>query len=202
MRTLLLTARILSSIFRPSYYPTVGMIFLLTLSYLKLLPWSIKVWLLSIVYCSTIVVPTLLYYLYRQLSHRPHSHFALRTRRTAPYLIHLICYVACIYVLDLWSMPRCISAIIFVSLTLQIICIFINLWWKISMHAAGSGAVIGAIAAYSHLFGFYPIWWLSAAILLSGLVMSSRLVLRQHTLGQVIGGCLIGVITAYIGVLI
>ena len=93
-------------------------------------------------------------------------------------------------------------AVIIVSLLIQLVCVVVNVWYKISMHSAGTGGVIGALLAYSMLFGFNPIWWLCGAILLSGLVMTSRMVLRQHTLWQVLGGTLAGVACGIVGVLL
>lgn len=199
---ILISANTLSSVFRPTYFPTVGFIILLTLSYLAMLPWSIKVWLLSMVYVFTVATPVLLCWGYRLVAKRFFYDYAQRHKRTAPYCIHLLCYTACMYYLQLWHMPRCLVAIIFVSLLVQAIGVVVNLWWKVSMHSAGAGAVIGGLAAYAELFGFNPVWWLCAAILLAGLVMTSQRILRRHTLAQVIGGCLIGIICGYIGVIL
>lgn len=199
---LLITANTLSNIFRPTFFPTVGMIILLTLSYLSLLPWSIKAWLLSMVYVFTIAMPVLLCWGYRLVAQRFFSVFSQKHKRTGPYCIHLLCYVACMHYLQLWHMPRCLVAIIFVSLLVQACGVLVNLWWKVSMHSAGSGAVIGGVAAYAELFNFNPVWWVCAAILMAGLVMTSQRILRRHTLAQVLGGCLIGIICGYVGVVI
>jgi len=55
---------------------------------------------------------------------------------------------------------------------------------------------------YADIFGFNPVWWLSLAILVSGCVMTSRMVLRQHTLGQVLGGTLIGIACGIVGTIL
>ena len=200
MKTLLVIARLFSSIFRPVYYPTLGVFLLLSLSYLSLLPWGIKCWILAQVYFFTIVLPMLLVLLYRRYNRWDPHILRMRVNRSGPYLLHIICYYFCVYLLRYEQMPHCIVTIITVSLLLQICCTFINLFWKVSMHSAGSGAVIGAVAAYAHLFGFNPIWWLCAALMLSGCVMTSRLILRQHTLAQVLLGMLLGIACAYIGI--
>jgi membrane-associated phospholipid phosphatase len=75
------------------------------------------------------------------------------------------------------------------------------MFWKVSMHSAGSGAVIGGLVAYSAIFGFNPIWWLCGTILLSGCVMTSRMVLLQHSLTQVLVGTLVGVICGFFGII-
>ena len=70
------------------------------------------------------------------------------------------------------------------------------------MHSAGVGAIIGALIAYSAIFQFNPVWWLCLAILVSGLVNSSRMYLRQHTLWQVLGGTLVGFVCGLVGLFI
>ena len=57
-----------------------------------------------------------------------------------------------------------------------------------------------ALAAYAQLFGFNPVWWLCGCILLCGLVMTSRTILRRHTLWQVLAGTLLGVLCGYSGI--
>ena len=99
-------------------------------------------------------------------------------------------------------MPHFLTALIGISLLIQGVCVVLNMWWKVSMHSAGSGGVIGALMTYSSIFGFYPIWWLSLAIFVSGCVMTSRMILRQHTLAQVLGGTLIGIACGIIGTLL
>jgi membrane-associated phospholipid phosphatase len=50
------------------------------------------------------------------------------------------------------------------------------------------------------IFKFNPVWWLCVAILVAGLVMSSRMFLRQHTLAQVLCGTLVGILCGYFGI--
>lgn len=197
---ILISANTLSNVFRPTYFPTMGMIILLTCSYLSLLPLSIKAWLLAMTYLFTVAIPVVLCWFYRNVAKKYFSHFSQRHKRTGPYCIHLLSYVAGMHYLQMWHMPRCLMSIIFISLLVQAIGVVVNLWWKVSMHSAGAGAVIGGLAAYAELFDFNPLWWLCLAILLAGLVMSAQCILRRNTLAQVMGGCLIGIICGYFGV--
>ena len=81
-------------------------------------------------------------------------------------------------------------------------CALINTKWKISMHCAGAGGAIGALIAYSFLFSFNPIWWLCLFIFISGLVGSSRMLLRQHDLWQVVAGTLLGIVGGFAGIIL
>jgi membrane-associated phospholipid phosphatase len=106
------------------------------------------------------------------------------------------------HIFHITHIPHFLMAIVGISLLIQCTCVTINLWWKVSTHSAGSGGVIGAIIAYAAIFGFNPIWWLSLAILVSGCVMTSRMILRQHTLWQVLGGTLIGIVCGIVGTIL
>lgn len=202
MKRAINTSRLLSSIFRPVYYPTVGFVILFSLTYMSLLPWVLRLWILGLVYLFTVSLPSMGVYIYRRLHGWSLLELRKQKHRLVPYGIHLLCYNILMYLLSSIHMPRFALAILVVSLMIQLVCVVVNHWYKISMHSAGTGGVIGVTVAYSAIFGYNPVWWLCGAILLSGLVMSSRMILRQHTLWQVLGGTLIGVACGILGVIV
>lgn len=199
VRSILLIARLLSVIFRPTYYPTVGTLILLSLTYLSLFPWVFKLWVLGLVYAFTVCLPALAVYLYRRTHGWNALELRLRHRRAMPYIIYICSYLCLMHILSATHMPHFLMAIVGISLLIQCTCIVVNIWWKVSMHSAGSGGVVGAIIAYAAIWGFNPVWWLSLAILVSGCVMTSRMLLRQHTLSQVLCGTLIGIACGIVG---
>ena len=85
MKQTILIAKVLSTIFRPSYYPTVGIIILLSFTYLRIFPWTFKLWILALVYIFTFALPALGVFIYRRL--HGWSRFELRKRhkRAIPY---------------------------------------------------------------------------------------------------------------------
>ena len=92
--------------------------------------------------------------------------------------------------------------ILVAALLVQAVCIVVNIWWKISMHCAGAGAIIGALLAYSVLFVFNPVGWLCVLVLFSGAVGTARMLLRQHSLAQVVTGTLVGTACGLAGILL
>ena len=75
---------------------------------------------------------------------------------------------------------------------------------KVIIAAAGMAAALpGVIAASTTLpvIGV-PIWWLCLTLIISGVVGTSRMVLRQHTLSQITVAWLLGVILAFIAIAI
>lgn len=77
---------------------------------------------------------------------------------------------------------------------MMIICVIVNLKWKLSEHMAGAGAIIGGLVAFSALFGYNPISWLCIFILIAGVLGTARIILQHHTLGEVMGGFAVGLI--------
>lgn len=198
---LIIAARIISMIFTPFYLPLVGIAFLFTFSYMSMLPLSYKMLVAIIVYLLTILAPTILISLYRR--HRGWTLLQLghRRRRLGAYAISILCYLACIWLMFRLHIYHFIVIIVIAALIIQSLSVIVNIWWKISMHTAAIGGVAGALMAFAELFRFNPVWWLCAIILLSGVLGTARIILRQHTMGQVVVGFFIGAVCAFFTIL-
>lgn len=191
-KNIIFTARIMSMIFTPFYLPIVGLIALFIFSYMSLLPMMYKLVMLAMVYLLTVVAPSLLIHLYRLCQGWTSHELGRKERRLVPYIISIVCYFACFFWMEYRNTPRVISIIVVVALTIQMICALINIWWKISTHTAAIGGVAGGLISYSIAFSFNPLWWLCFVLILAGAVGTARMILRQHSLSQVVGGFLVG----------
>lgn len=78
------------------------------------------------------------------------------------------------------------------SLLTVIICTVITFSWKVSLHAAGMGMLSGFLVIYYYYMDYYPLWLLLVCLIVCGLVMSARMYLKLHTLGQLLIGFGIG----------
>ena len=201
-KALLWGARALSSIFRPQYFPLVGFLALFLFTYLSLLPLSFKALIMIIVLMGTLLLPRLTIRIWRQTNGLKLHHLRLREHRSFPYLVFLLFYAFTLHFLARFHLPFYMGGILVSSLMIQAACLLINIWWKISVHSAGAGGIIGALIAFSLLFNFNPVWWLSLCILIAGLVGSSRMLLRQHTLWQVLAGTFLGILLGFIGIIL
>ena len=195
-KNIILAARIMSMLFTPFYLPLVGLVALFLFSYMSLLPLAYNLPMLLRVYISTILMPSLLIHLYRKFQGWTSKELGRKERRVVPYLISILCYFGCFFLMEYRNTPRVISIILVAALVIQMVCALINVWWKISTHTAAIGGVAGGLVVYSIAFSFNPIWWLAFVILLAGMVGTARMILRQHTLAQVVTGFLVGVVCA------
>lgn len=201
-KKIIMAARVVSIVFTPFYLPLLGMIALFAFSYLNMLPASYKITSLLLVYMFTVLLPTYLIHLYRKYQGWSSFQLGMRDRRIIPYVISILCYFTCFYLMNVLNMPHFMGSILVSALIVQVICAIFNIWWKVSTHSSAIGGVTGGLLAFSLIFNFNPVWWLCLVIVLAGMVGTSRMILRQHTLPQVVTGYTMGLIAAFIAILI
>lgn len=199
---LLRSARIASGVFRPVYYPVVGVALLFQSTILSIFPLWMQLMVLGLVTMGTLVLPRITIRLWRKMNGWELYVLRQRQMRFFPYIVHLGFYAITLYYIERIHLLPYVAGILVGAMLIQIACTLINLFWKVSSHCAGAGGVTGALIAYSMVLHFDAIWWLCLSIILQGVVGSSRMLLRQHTLAQVVGGTLIGVICGFMGFLI
>lgn len=190
-------------LFPPLYAPLWIVFGLFFFSYLgMILNWGYKVFVITLIYVFTILIPHTGINIFRvfkkwthwQLSHREHRHM--------PYIVSLISYAACLVIMTKMNMAMFFRGIVMSALIAQIICVSINAWWKISTHMVGMGGLVGALNAFSILFFYNPVWPFCGLLLLSGALGTSRIILRQHSLAQVLAGFAVGYVCAMTFILI
>lgn len=193
-----MTAKVLSLIFTPYYLPLSGLVVLFSLSYLSLLPAAYKWQLGILVYIFTILLPALLIRLYCHSQGLSRIQVFRKEHRIIPYMITIVMYLLCYYILGLLHSPHFIGSVLIGALLIQVVCALINVWWDASIHTAAIGGVAGALLAFAIRLSFNPIGWFAVVMLLGGLVGSSRIILRQHTLWQVVAGFLVGLVCSFL----
>ncbi len=196
----LLAARSVSGVFRPGYYPTVVFLVLLNCTFLSMLPLLYRAWIMLVVWALTFALPWLGVRIYlRALGHSLHD-LKRRHLRITPYVINLLSTLLCAHYMWRLRLPAFLLAVLAVSITLQCLCTLITLRWKISVHCAAAGTLISVLTTYGPLFGADMLWWVSGAVVVNGLVGTSRMMLRQHTLAQVAGGTVVGFLCGLLGI--
>lgn len=194
------TARVVSAVFSPFYLALVGLIFVFTFSYLNMLPLGFRLQVLALVFLFTILLPTFFIRLYRHSNGWTRLELGHQHRRIVPYVISIICYLACYWLIDRVNIFHLVATILMSALLIQIVCAFVNIGWKISTHTAAIGGVAGALMAFAEKFSFNPVWWLCLVLIVSGVLGSARMILRQHSLSQVLVGFAVGCLCAFVGV--
>ena len=140
-------------VFTPFYLPVVGLVSLFLLSYLSLMPTAYKLQVLTLVYFFTILLPTVLIHLYRKYQGWNLIELGHKERRMVPYVISILCYFFCVYIMDMLHIPHFMGTIVSAALAIQIVCALINVWWKISTHTSAIGGVAGALFVFGAPYG-------------------------------------------------
>ena len=201
-KNIILISRVVSMVFTPFYLPLVGLAALFFFSYLNTFPLYYILIVMGIVWLFTVLLPTRLIHLYRRYHGWTPIQLGVRERRMVPYVISILCYFICFYILSLRHTPHTITSILIAALAVQMLCAMINVWWKVSTHSAAIGGVAGGLLSFSLIFNFNPVWWLCLVILLGGMVGTSRMILRQHTLPQVVVGFFVGLLCSAVTILL
>ena len=157
-KTMLRVARVTSIVFTPFSIPFLAFLVLFLFSYLRIMPILYKGIVLGIVYCFTILTPTITIFLFRKINGFARQDLSERKKRYVPILLTIISYVFCLLMMRKLNIPWYMTGIIFVSLVVSIICILVNLKWKLSEHMAGMGGIIGGLVSFSALFSYNPVY--------------------------------------------
>ena len=124
-----------------------------------------------------------------------------KSERPVPFVVIFIYYAFVYWVLRKGMLPHDYYLLFFSALMCMGTVVVITFFFKISVHAAGICAVIGALAALFQRNQTGNAGLLLVLVLLSGVVMSARLAENAHTSREVYAGALIGFFAAYISCL-
>ena len=117
---LILIAKALSAVFSPFHLPVVGLIILFLFSYLSFLPWSVKLYILLMVYTFTILLPTAMIRLYRRYQGWNRIELGVKERRMVPYVISII-YFFILFIYYTFSIPFILFKSTIILITIIII---------------------------------------------------------------------------------
>lgn len=194
-------SNVVSMVFSPLFVPLYGMVESLEATPLHTLPTSSRMTSIIVVALLTAVLPLLILYLMKRAGKISDIDISNRKQRTLPLLLMLVCYILTVLYIwgvhaPAWLIMYFVSGVV-TAVVLSIITVAMK--WKISMHGAGVGNLIGlSIALHGYfLADINMLGWITAAILLAGVVGSARVILNRHTLAQVVAGTVISAVITF-----
>lgn len=196
-RVLTAAAHLLSLLFNPLLVPTYGMLLVFTATAMRYVNAEAK-WLTVLVTLAlTGMVPLLVIFLLYKMGMVKNPGLNDRRERVIPYAVAFVAYGGCAGYLYSVNAPDWIWLFIVGGGVALLAVAIVNIWWKISAHAAAMGGLVGLgffILIYRQaLTDFTP--WVLALVILAGMVCTSRLILRRHTHWQVAAGFLVGLVS-------
>jgi hypothetical protein len=187
-------AKVITIIFHPLLMPLYGLIIVFSAPTLfGYLPFQQKKIILLIITTNNILLPlSLLPYLkWRKVI----SSWTLneRSERIIPMSLTSFFYFITVYIVIRFNIPLFIKAFILAASLLSFAITVVSYWWKISIHAAGAGAITSLIYILSVKMHTPLTLLLISSIIISGLILSSRLKLNTHNQKEVWIGYLAGI---------
>jgi len=191
-KTATIPARLFSILFHPLLIPTLGFFLLFNSGlYFSILPWNMKLYLLLVVFTTTCALPAITKFV---LSINQKIDFSMEknTDRVLALLISIVWYYSGYYLLKRLPIFPIYQMLLVGAVFVQIVLIPVSMRWKISLHMAAIGGLIGGILGMAFRILENPSLLLGVLLLSAGLVGTSRLILNKNTELQVYTGFVIG----------
>ena len=191
-----LAAKIISILFHPLIMPVIGLLIIFnTDSYINyVIPSELKNAVILLIGTSTFLIPLLISLLLLNRKLIDSLEMETQKERVIPYAFTIIFYIFTLYMLKRAPIPPIIFNFV-TGATLSVILAFIiNIKWKISAHMIGIGGLTGAFMCVSIILDVYITPYIVLALLVAGLIGSSRLILKAHTQLQIYAGFAVGIL--------
>jgi hypothetical protein len=191
------TARIVSAIFHPLFFPLYILLILTTnkVCFLIEIPLYYTLILFAIVLLTTVLFPLLITY----LLFRKHiiSSFLLQAKeeRIYPILCAAAFYYVTYYLLKGSLISGFFGLYMLGATLLAIFALFTNFYHKVSLHMIGAGAFTGLFMGMTISYGINFLPFILVGILLSGLLGFARLKTQSHKPAEIYSGFLMGMFT-------
>ncbi len=191
-----LTALLVSVLFHPLFMPLYGLFVIFNAPTLFwYIPVRAKLVLLLIFVVNNLLLPLLLMGLLRLRGVVSSWTMENREERTLPLLGVVILYIVTSVILSRLAIPVFFRAYGYSLTALSVVLLAINTKWKVSLHAAGAGALVSTVLILSVRMAVPLPFYLATAVMISGIVLSSRLRLNAHNQGETYGGFIAGLLT-------
>ena len=181
-------ARFVSWALHPFLQPLYLVSLLLTCTVFAGYSVRMRLYLVGVVVLYTMIIPALSLGVLRMSGRLSDFRIDNRSERIIPLLIGAICYFLCALTLGKIESSAFLRKLMLAAACCELLCLFVSLRWKISLHLTGLGAltamlVVMNLIGVGNLFG--P---MCAVVAASGLLASARLYLGCHNGMQVFAG--------------
>lgn len=194
-------ANTLSWVLHPFLQPIYLMAVLLTMTTFARYSPQVKFYLMWVVALYAIIIPFLLLGVLRSLGRITDFRVDDRRERWLPLLVGTVCYVLCAVTFAKIPSAVFLRKFMEAAACCEAMCLVVSLWWKISLHLTGMGAVVALLVVINIIGVGNMLVPLLISILAAGALASSRLYLGCHNGAQVAAGFFGGFAVATLAVL-
>ncbi len=188
------SARIISLLFSPMFIPTYAIFLAFQVTVLHYVQPEVQWVTLLITLALTGFVPMVVIMLLYAFRIVKSTNLERRKERIIPYSAAFLGYCGCAVYLNSVHAPSWLWLFVIGGAVALLIVDVVNLWWKISAHAAAMGGFVGFVF-FLIKYGQTMIdltHFAMLTVIVAGLVCTARLILNRHTLWQIAAGLLVG----------
>lgn len=184
------TAAAFSAIFTPLLAPTYAIALSMWFTCLSFATLKARLTVLAVTFAFTCMLPVIAIFLLHRSGIVKDPMLNERRDRFFPYIVSIVSYIGVAVYFSRINAPTWLPMFLLGSAAAAIVTLTVNMKWKISGHSTGMGGLTAFLffLSYNGLMLDSSQWLFVCAVLLSGIVMSSRLILDRHTPAQVIAG--------------
>ncbi len=203
-KTLDLVAKIFSVAFQPILMPIFCMVLVFEVNdYMNTNhEQDAKLMIYALCMSFTIILPIIVFGIFYKLGFVTDVNLTKRKERVVPFFLSILLFATFYYLVRTDdSYNTLIHPIIFGCLFSTFIANNITMFWKISIHCLGISGVLGAIVGLAYMTE------ISHTLLITGLTVVvlfigvSRVILKRHTIAQVIAGTSLGFFGTFLSVI-
>lgn len=191
---LTIISHFLSWVLSPLLMPVYGLILAFCLSILEVAPIRMRVVFTLITGAICSLLPMVMIVVLKLCGLIQDVALNGRKERLVPYLITALCFAGGGWFLASKGAPLWLTLFFAGGALATLVNTVINLWWKISAHAAGIAGVVALLICIEKDGSPEPelMVWLVITIILAGMLGSARVWLGRHTVWQVLAGLVVG----------
>ncbi len=194
----LFLARFFSVLFLPIFIPVFSSLLLVWSNEYAFGGWNRASYFILQIFFWTCLIPGVALLIMKQLGLIADLSLSDKKDRIIPYFVIIICYSIAFYAIknlpDTLQVPNLVKAMLLGSIGSIIVSFFLNNFLKVSAHANGMGSLVGVTIGVLALALANLDWMVWVAVFLSGIVASSRLYLKAHTIREVMLGFALGLV--------
>ncbi len=198
-------AHFFSYIFHPLFVPLYAVCFLVYVhpSYLSGFNYREKIQVLMIVVLNAFFFPLISVLLLKGLGFIDSIFLRTQKDRIIPYIASGIFFFWTYHVFrQQQQFPAIFPSFFFGVLISSAAALLANIYFKISMHAIGMGGLLGLFLIIMLYNTMLMTWPLCIAVLVTGLVCTSRLIVSNHTTKEIYGGLFLGLLCQLVAALV
>ena len=175
--------------------PTYTLLLVLNIKmyFTAILPFFAKLLLLIMIFSSTVLIPIIIFSIFRRKNVISSFHMETKEERVYPYLITSIIYFLMYMLISQTSIPSIYSFFLICATILSLVLLFVNFRFKISAHTAGIGGVTGLLIGIAFRLNLDLTFLIIISIACAGLIGYARLKQNSHKPSEVYLGFLAGV---------